>query len=203
MFGLKKIGTAVAFVALTSFGAVSAHAATFFPGEPVDNLVEGITTVLTNDETIDNARGSLVAGAAFSDTFSFVVGAAPSTPGDPHPVNYIFSVEQEVNPPSTTTFGISDLVFEVLQNGGLVNTNIFTNGLGQRTGSANVFFGPWNVGDVITWNVTGTVLAGGGGYTISATAAPVPLPASVLMLVGALAGLGFVGRMKKSRFAAA
>lgn len=215
MFNLKKIGTAVAIVALTSFGAISAQAATVFalPGDAglvtpdLDDVL-----VLNNSTGIlpDGRAGTLSANTAFSNSFSLTVVDATPGDGPAQNIKYLFSVTQEFTG-TGNSIGIANLTFAVARNGNPVdifsgdagNPLIYTNGSGAFIGATTSFIGPWVAGDTIDWTITGTPLSNGGSYDITVTAVPVPLPASVLMLIGALAGLGFIGRMKRSRFAAA
>lgn len=224
MFNLKKIGTAVAFVALTSFGAVSgASAANIFAlpdGGTIASPDFGDTLFLRNGTSDFVPGGDLVVGEfeGFTDTFTIAIGDH-NAPNPESPLRYNFNVTDDFdNPLNPSTIGLRNLNFSVERqaggfgafnvvdiNGAIAGTDLtYTDGDGVNIAALTQFVGPWFDGDVIRWTVTGTgTLEGGGAYNITVNAATVPLPASVLMLVGALAGLGFIGRMKRSRFAAA
>lgn len=214
MFSLKKIGAAVAFAALTSFSASVASAATisFLPGDAIPSPNFENLYVFRNGTSDLVPGGDLTAGLGFDadesttpdgaadglgNTFSFTVDASINPPGTHLPVSYAFSVTFD---DGQNGVGIADLTFNVFRDGVISNTFVLTDGSGVSLGSSPTFLPTFLDGEVIDWTVSGTVLANGGSYQIAVTA--IPLPASVLMLVGALAGLGFVGRMKKSRFAA-
>jgi len=201
MFSLKKIGAAVAIAVLTSLSAVSANAAilNFLPGDAIPSPNFDDVLFFRNGTSDIVSGGTLSAGTAFTEvgnTFEFTVDASINPPGINLPVSYSFSVTTE----NGGTVGISNLTFQVFRNNVLNNTFVVTDGSGVLQVGATFFNPTWNHGDQIRWEVSGTVLSQGGSYEAAVTA--VPLPASVLMLVGALAGFGFVGRMKKTRFAA-
>ena len=204
MFNLKKIGAAVAIAVLTSLGAVSANAAilTFLPGDSIPSPNFDDTLFFRNGTSDIIPGGSLAPSTGFDGTtnfFEFVVDASINPPGISLPVHYEFSVTTE----NGGTVGIANLTFNVFRNSNpvAVNTVVLTNGSGVLDASQATFDVSWGHGDTIRWEVSGTVLSAGGSYEVAVNA--VPLPASVLMLVAALAGFGFVGRMKKTRFTAA
>ena len=214
MISIKKIGAAVAIAVLTSFSAVSANAAilTFLPGDAIPSPNFDDVLFFKNGTSDLVVGGDLQAGQGFDadesttpngsadglgNTFEFTVDASINPPGIQLPVSYAFSVTTE----NGGSVGIANLTFTVFRNNVQNNQFIVTNGSGLLQVGATFFSPTWNHNDVIRWEVSGTVLSQGGSYEAQVSA--VPLPASVLMLVGALAGFGFIGRMKKTRFAAA
>ncbi|MEQ9489414.1 MAG: VPLPA-CTERM sorting domain-containing protein [Alphaproteobacteria bacterium] len=266
MFNLKKIGTAVAFAALTSFGAGGVNAAII--STSVDygtvNPLDGTGTQLFNgtlagpsrsptsnnsdiisqsntDDTLGTTTtagpgtptGRLTHGASFEDTFviepldfgdplgrsyvsyNFNTNNNLGGAGNPHIANFAIQIDRDVGGDGGVDFSTK---FQITDGSGVLATSVaeidvifgdlFVQNPTLGAGGLH-FVGNWLFGDKVTFTLTGTVNSLINGETLNANyqanvvAAPIPLPASVLMLVGALAGLGFIGRMKRSRFAAA
>lgn len=201
MFSLKKIGAAVAFAVATAFAASSANAAliSITPDDPTRHT-------LTLGDFFQTGDVTLGSNEAFTDTFLFHLPDHTEPLGS-QPVFYGFDVT--FANPATSIQGIRNLTFTITDetNGGILNIVVITDNdgfaLGDVSGGEFNFVASWPAPIDLRVDVSGTALENGGSYSKTISAVEVPLPASVLMLVGALAGLGFVGRVKRSRFAAA
>ncbi|RVU34097.1 hypothetical protein EOI86_23565 [Hwanghaeella grinnelliae] len=192
MFRFLKNGLAVAAVALISLGALhDADAA-------VVNMDPGDSNIIVNDVFYRTQTEEKQANESFSDDYHFFLPDLNGVNGLTS-VSYSYDVSFPIPVGAAAGLGIRNLTFtltdltnsETLSVVNLTDSNGFVMA-GFESGFN--FTGTWGASIDLLLTVTGQALSNGGSY--NASLAAVPVPPALMLFVGALAGIGFLGRRR-------
>lgn len=156
------------------------------PARAIDvNVIENVNSGFTGNWNHDSDSGPI---GGINDTYQFNATSDVN-------LKFFTSVNHDQGDPGALNdFGISNLVM-TWSAGDVVH--VLTNAFGVVDHASIPFFHQLTGGTSGTLTVTGDFLSGGGGYSLSVAA--VPLPPAAIAFASAMIGVGFLARRKKKQ----